>query len=128
MLSLPAQVRIFVARDPVDFRKAFDGLCQIVRDVLKCDPFTGDMFAFFNKRRDRVKLLYWDRNGFWLLYKRLERGTFEAWRSVDVHGDHIAIDRGRLMMLLEGIELKRARDRRGFSRSVEVGRRSTRGT
>lgn len=77
MLSLSSRVRIFAAVEPVDFRKGFDGLVQIVRDVFVEDPFAGHMFCFFNRRRDRVKILAWDRNGFWLHYKRLERGTFE---------------------------------------------------
>ena len=77
MLSLPFQLRIFAAVEPVDFRKGFDGLVAIVRDGFREDPFAGDLFCFFNRRRDRVKILAWDRNGFWLHYKRLERGTFE---------------------------------------------------
>lgn len=76
MLSLPDAVRVFVARAPVDFRKAHDGLSQVVRDVFGDDPLSGHLFVFTNKRRDRIKLLFWDRNGLWLLYKRLERGTF----------------------------------------------------
>ena len=71
MLSLPASVRIFAAREVVDFRKGFDGLCALVRDGFGDDPFSGHFFLFFNRRRDRVKLLAWDRNGFWLFYKRL---------------------------------------------------------
>ena len=70
MLSLPPSVRIFLAREPVDCRKAFDGLCALVRDQFGDDPFSGHLFAFFNKRRDRVKILVWDKNGFWLFAKR----------------------------------------------------------
>jgi transposase len=76
MLSLPASIRIFMSRDPVDFRKAHDGLLSIVRDQFGDDPFDGSLFVFLNKRRDRVKLLQWDRDGFWLHYKRLEKGVF----------------------------------------------------
>ena len=70
MLSLPASIRVFLAREPVDFRKAHDGLCAIVRQQFLEDPFAGDVFVFFNRARDRIKLLLWDRNGFWLFYRR----------------------------------------------------------
>jgi transposase len=76
VLSLPGTLRILVCRKGVDFRKAHDGLCAVVRDSFGDDPFSGSVFVFFNKARDRVKLLVWDGNGFWLFYKRLERGTF----------------------------------------------------
>ena len=69
MLNFPAQVRIFAATAPVDFRKAHDGLVAIVRDCFREDPFEGSLFVFFNKKYDRVKLLLWDENGFWLNYK-----------------------------------------------------------
>jgi transposase len=70
MLSLSARLRIFAAAGAVDFRKGLDGLAPIVRDGFGEDPFGGDVFAFFNRRRDLVKLLVWDHNGIWLPYKR----------------------------------------------------------
>ena len=76
MLSLGGSHRVFLCRAAVDFRKAHDGLCAVVRDTFQDDPFSGDVFVFHNVAKDRVKLLLWDRNGFWLLYKRLEKGTF----------------------------------------------------
>ena len=76
MLTLPASVRVFVARGATDLRRSFDRLSAQVQEVLRQDPFSGHLFAFFNRRRDRVKLLVWERGGFWLLYKRLETGTF----------------------------------------------------
>jgi transposase len=81
MLSLPASVRVFAAREHVDFRKGIDGLHAIVRDQLGDDALAGHVYLFFNARRDRVKILVWDRNGFWLLLKRLERGTEPRWLS-----------------------------------------------
>ena len=66
MLGLSSGVRVLVSRSAVDFRKAHDGLVAIVRDALRDDPLSGDVFVFFNARRDRIKLLVWDRNGFWL--------------------------------------------------------------
>ena len=81
MLSLPARTRVYVCTSSVDFRKQHDGLVAIVRGELGSDPLDGSLFAFFNRRRDRIKLLLWDANGFWLFYKRLERGTFEIGRA-----------------------------------------------
>jgi transposase len=107
----------------VDFRKGFDGLVQIIRDVFGEDPFAGDLFCFFNRRRDRVKVLVWDRNGFWLHYKRLERGTFER---IDGGSKRIEIDRARMAMLLEGIDTKSSRFRRHFARDVRIGDRDDR--
>jgi transposase len=123
MLSLSTRVRVFAATDPVDFRKGFDGLVQIIRDVFGEDPFAGDLFCFFNRRRDRVKVLVWDRNGFWLHYKRLERGTFER---IDGGSKRIEIDRARMAMLLEGIDTKSSRFRRHFARDVRIGDRDDR--
>jgi len=104
VLSLAGAARIFLCRTPVDFRKAHDGLCALVRDQFRDDPFSGDVFVFHNGARDRVKLLVWDRNGFWLLYKRLEKGTF----PFDARGEgaRVEIDRAQLAMLLDGIEWK----------------------
>lgn len=103
MLSLPDSVRVFVGRDPVDFRKAHDGLCQVVRDHFGDDPLSGHLFVFTNKRRDRLKILFFDRNGLWLLYKRLERGTFPRFLLAGVES-RAEVDRSWLSMLLDGLE------------------------
>jgi len=107
MLNVAGTVRVFLCRSPIDFRKAHDGLCAIVRDQFRDDPFGGDVFVFFNKGRDRIKLLLWDRNGFWLLYKQLEQGTF----PFDVRGDgaRVEISRAQLTMILEGIDGRSAK-------------------
>jgi len=120
MLSLSSHTRIFAATGAIDFRRGFDGLVQIVRDEFGEDPFGGALFCFFNRRRDRVKLLVWDRNGFWLHYKRLERGTFER---LDGQSVRVEIDRARLSMLLDGIDTKRSRFRRHFVRDVRINAR-----
>jgi transposase len=117
MLSLSPSVRVFVARECVDFRKGFDGLCGIVRDHLGGDPLSGHLYLFVNRRRDRVKVLVWDRNGFWLFYKRLEAGRFER---IDGESNHVEIDRARMAMLLDGIELKNTRMRRHFVRELSM--------
>lgn len=110
MLSLPPSVRIFVACGATDLRKSFDTLSVLVREVLCQDPFSGHLFAFFNRRRDRVKLLVWDRSGFWLFYKRLEEGTF----NIPVTGKSAEISVRDLLLVLEGIELGAIRERRRY--------------
>lgn len=109
MLSLPPSVRVFVCRAPTDMRKSFDGLCARVDSVLRQDPFSGHLFVFANRRRDKVKILYWDRSGFFLLYKRLEEGTF--WLP-----DRNEIGSRELMMLLEGLHESEVRQRRRYQR------------
>lgn len=112
MLSLPSRISIFACTTPVDFRKQHDGLVALVRDQLGTDPFAGSVFVFFNRRRDRIKLLLWDGNGFWLLYKRLESGTYERLRASD--SKRLALSRAELSMLLDGIELGKGKKRRHF--------------
>ena len=111
MLSLPPAVRIFVACGATDLRKSFDALAAVVREVLRQDPLSGHLFVFLNRRRDRIKVLYWDRAGFCLFYKRLEEGSFEAPSAEQ-------IDVGTLLQLLEGIELSSARRRKWYSRAI----------
>ena len=120
MLSLPARTRVYVCTSPVDFRKQHDGLVAIVRDELDSDPLDGSLFAFFNRRRDRIKLLLWDANGFWLFYKRLERGTFERLREMG--SARLEITRGELSMLLDGIDVGTSKKRRNFADEVRIVR------
>ena len=123
MLSISESLRIFVARQPADFRKQFDGLAAIARDELGMDPFGGHLFVFFNRRRDRIKLLVFQHTGFWLHYKRLERGTFEMFATVDDEDDCIEIDARRLRLLLDGIDFERSKFRRHFTSPIRIGRR-----
>jgi transposase len=120
IVSLSSQVRVFLALAVTDMRKSFDGLCALVEHGFHRDPFTGDVFAFVNRRRTHVKLLAWDSNGFCLVAKRLERGTFEHWQPSSTVETHVEIDRARLLMLLEGIDMKKAKFRRHFARSVRM--------
>ena len=119
MLRIPRSVRVFVLATPISTRTEIDRLVGIVRETLGKDPFTGNIFCFFNRRRDRVKLLMWDRNGFWVFGKRLERGKFEP---IGRRGPH-EIERDRLVMLLEGIDTKTSRFRRHFAREVRISAR-----
>lgn len=102
MLSLPPSVKAYVATDVTDMRRSIDGLSILVQEVLKKDPFSGHLFVFCNKRGDKVKILYWDRNGFCLWYKRLERGIF---RLPKVQAKVFMILSSELNLLLEGIDL-----------------------
>ena len=111
MLSLPASVEIFVATSPTDCRRSFDGLAALAREQIGLDPLDGGIFLFFNARADRVKLLLWDRTGFVLVYKRLERGTFRVPRGIDPQARSVEIDHRELALILEGIELPASRRR-----------------
>jgi len=104
MLTLPASVRVFVAQGATDLRRSFDRLSAQVQEVLRQDPLSGHVFVFFNRQRNRVKLLVWERDGFWLLYKRLEAGTFAALERDEINARE-------LYLLLEGIEVVRERRR-----------------
>ena len=111
MLSLPPSVRLFVATQPVDGRKGVDSLMVLVRDVFRQDPLSGHLFIFFSKRCDRIRLVYWDRNGFAMWTKRLERGRFRPAFSGDGLLSTQAMEAAELALVVEGIELAGARRR-----------------
>lgn len=110
MLSLPPSVRLFVATQPVDGRKGADSLV-IVRDVFQQDPLGGHLFVFFAKRRDRVRIVYWDRNGIAMWTKRLGRGRFRPPFCDDGKPVPHAIEAAELALIIEGIDLTNARRR-----------------
>ena len=114
MLSLPAAVRVYLAPGATDMRKSFDALQALVDQVLGEDPFSGHLFAFCNRRQDRVKILCWDRHGFVLYYKRLEAGTF-AWPAPTRDG-RVELTPADLSLLLEGIELESVTRRPRYQR------------
>lgn len=106
MLSFPGRPKIYVAIEPCDMRKSFNGLCAIALEKLGEDPRHGAIFAFCNKRRDRLKLLYFDRTGLWVLAKRLEAGTF-SWPQPGKSGQvKMALSPEALAMLAAGIDLR----------------------
>lgn len=108
MLTLPSSVRIYIAVDPVDLRRGHDGLSAIVQGQWGMDLFDGHLFVFFGRRRDRCKILFWDRGGLVLYYKRLERGRFPAPR-VAADGRSVQVDATELAMLLDGIDVRSVR-------------------
>jgi len=108
VLMLPPAVRVFLATGPADLRRSFDGLAAMARDVVRQDPLSGHLFVFSNRRRDRVKVLFWDRSGFVLWYKRLEKGVF---RFPSAEAGSVEVEAAELMLLLEGIDLAGSRRR-----------------
>lgn len=115
MIHLPASVRVYLCLTACDMRRSFDGLHALVRDRLELDAFAGHLFVFANRRRDRVKILYWDRDGFAVWAKRLEEGTY-ALPSADGPGQRREITAQELGALLSGIDLTTARRRKRYSR------------
>ena len=123
MLSLPRSVRIYLASTPVDMRMGHDGLFAIVREHWKKDPFTGHLFVFFGRAHDRVKVLFWDRGGFVIYYKRLERGRFK-WPRPSGDDAHVEVDGTDLAMLLDGIDVSHVRRPPAWQPSKEMDSRS----
>ncbi len=111
MMVVPAGVKVHLALGYTDMRKGMDGLAALVQEQLKQDPFSGHLFVFLGRRRDKVKILYWDRSGFSLLYKRLEQGTF----CMPERGE---IGARELLMVLEGLDAVEVRPRRWYQRRV----------
>lgn len=97
----PKQAVIFVASERLDLRRSFDGLAEVARDVLRKDPLSGALFLFFNRRVDRLKILWWDKSGYCILYKRLERGTFVPPKATNAQAV-VAIDGAELVKILAG--------------------------
>ena len=120
MWSISTQVRIFLAREPVDMRKSFHGLVSLTESVLKKDPLSGQLFVFINRRRDRIKLLYWGGVGFCIWYQQLQQGTYQlpSVTLADAH-DGIEITASQLSLILDGIDLSSVRQRTRFRRKSE---------
>ena len=117
MLSLSANVRIFLHVPPTDMRKSFEGLSGLVRSAFHADPLDGSLFLFVNRRRDRIKILYWDRDGLALWYKRLEAGTFEVIPAAEEDSPTVEIDATQLALLLGGICLASAKRRKRYAKA-----------
>ena len=116
MLTLAPGVRVFVAPGPTDMRKSFTGLAALAKHVLQEDPLSGHLFAFCNRRRNLLKVLYWDGTGFWVLAKRLERGTF-AWPVAGEGQTHVTLTGEELTWILGGLDLSQAKRRTWWRRA-----------
>lgn len=104
MLNGSIPNRVYLACGPTDMRKSIDGLAAIVSFTFKLDPFSDSLFVFCNRGANKIKILHWDTNGFWLYYRRLEKGRFQ-WPDADVSGP-ISISRRQLDWLLSGLTLE----------------------
>jgi transposase len=118
VLTLGPSIKVYLARGTTDMRKSFDSLAGAVRELLAEDPLSGPLFVFCGRRRHMVKILYWDGTGFWLLAKRLARGTF-AWPEPEDMRPVLELRPDELGALLGGIDLRRTTWRRWW-RSTEA--------
>jgi transposase len=114
VLTLSPPVRVYVATGTTDLRRSIDGLAALVRERFDQDPLSGHLFLFRNRRGDRLKILVWVRSGFWVLYKRLEEGTF-AWPA-EADGGPVEMRSAVLLLLLSGVDLTHTRRRRWYER------------
>ena len=105
MLSFTGSLKVYLAIQPCDMRKSFNGLKSVVTEHLKADPLDGALYVFTNKRRNRLKILYFDRTGLWVLAKRLEAGTFSWPKSID-GGTSLKLAPEALAMLTDGVDLR----------------------
>ena len=117
MLSLPPTVRIWLAAQPADLRKLFDSLAALVRDGLRGDPLSRDIFVFRNKAADRIKLLLWEEDGYSIWYKRLEQGRYRFPAASD-GSSHVEIRAADLIMLLAGVDLSSVKRTKRYHRPV----------
>jgi len=121
MIALPPQVRVFLYRRPTDMRKSFHGLIALTESELQQDPLSGSLFVFVNRRRDRIKILYWGQSGFCIWYQQLQQGTYQLPRHESLDDqDTLEVTRSQLSLILDGIDLMSARQRRRFQLKREV--------
>ena len=106
MIGFGAHTRVYLAVGATDMRKQIDGLAALVEEVLEGDPLSSHLFVFCNRARDKVKLLFWHNNGFWLWYRRLERGHFH-WPRHRAEGAAMQISTRELSWLIEGLDIAR---------------------
>lgn len=129
MISPTGSLRVFVCVEPADMRRSFYGLCGMARDIMKQDPLSGHLFLFRNRNRDRLKILYWDRDGLAIWYKRLENGTWRFPTDVRTKAADdgksaakadVEISREELSLLLDGVDLRSVERRRRFQKSSKT--------
>ena len=124
MISLPHAVRVFLHTPATDLRKGFDALSGLVTSAFAQDPTSGHLFLFVNRRRDRLKILYWDRDGLAIWYKRLETGSFQL-PEISRNAVSIEMSPTQLTLILSGIDLRSARQRKRYQRPIQSAHKST---
>jgi transposase len=117
VFGLGAATRIYLAPGTTDMRKGFEGLYGLVRDRLECDPLSGHLFLFSNARRNRLKILFWDRSGLWVCAKRLEKGRFH-WPEPSDAQAKIVLSHEEFAMLIGDIDLAQTRRRRWYRKVI----------
>ena len=119
MLTLPPSVKIFIYTQPTDMRCGFNKLSMLTENFMRKDPFSGHLFVFFNKCGDKCKILFWDRTGFCIWYKKLQEGTFERLPNPEGRAS-VEVDIAKLTWILEGIDLFKARRRKRYEHKSNV--------
>jgi transposase len=121
MIALPLQIRVFLYRQPTDMRKSFHGLVALTESALRQDPLSGSFFVFVNRRRDRIKILYWGQTGYCIWYQQLQRGTYQLPKHDELDdAEAIEMTRTQLSLILDGIELSSVRQRKRFERQCQA--------
>ena len=121
MIALPPQIRVFLYRLPTDMRKRFNGLVALTESALKQDPLSGSLFVFVNRRRDRIKILYWGQTGFCIWYQQLQKGTYQLPGEDFLEAQEtLEVTRSQLSLILDGIDLSSARQRMRFQLPREL--------
>lgn len=120
MLTLPPSTRVFVASKPADMRRSFDGLMALVRDFLGEDPLSGHLFVFRNRCGDRLKILWWDRDGLAIFYKRLEEGGF-TFPAASGESPRVEVTAAELQLVLAGIDLTQATRSKRYRKPASLG-------
>jgi transposase len=117
MFWTPTALKFYFYRQPTDMRKSFDGLCGLITTLPAHDPLNGSVYIFINKRKNRIKLLLWDGDGFWIFYKRLEKGTFQV--SFDTtEKEALVWSYDQLLLVLSGIDLTSVKRRERYKRQI----------
>lgn len=114
MLTFPSSVEVYICLQATDMRRSFDRLSAMVRDIIHLNPLSGHLFVFFNRFRDKVKVLCWDRTGFCIYYKRLEEGRFHLPAKTSADNNALQINVAQLGLILEGLDLTKARQRKRY--------------
>lgn len=123
MIAVPTQVQVFLYRRPTDMRKSFHGLVALTESELKQDPLSGSLFVFLNRRRDRIKILYWGQTGFCIWYQQLQKGTYQIPEHDSLKDqDVLPVTRSQLSLILDGIDLSSVRRRPRFQLEREPPR------